>query len=143
MVGRDPHAWMPGPQGCHVLCCAGCACGQRRRCVRSLCTPTSPPGRVPCLKRPLTCSSAADGRHLDAYDSHAAQYWPALRLFLSTLGPAQPLPPLPAAEGAAEGAAQPQLQSQLGKALQPPQEQEMVSAAAVAAGGEEEARKER
>lgn len=84
-----------------------------------------------------------DGRHLDAYDSHAAQYWPALRLFLSTLGPAQPLPPLPAAEGAAEGAAQPQLQSQLGKALQPPQEQEMVSAAAVAAGGEEEARKER
>lgn len=91
----------------------------------------------------LQPSPAADGRHLDAYDSHAAQYWPALRLFLSTLGPAQPLPPA-AEEGTQGSALQQLLQPQLRKELQPPQEQEMVLAAAGAAGGVgAEARKER
>ena len=40
-------------------------------------------------------SLPADGRHLDTYDTHAAQYWGALQRFISGLQPAEPLPALP------------------------------------------------
>lgn len=63
---------------------------------------------APSNKRALTAArlpcaapSRADGRHLDAYDTHAAQYWPCLQAFLDQLKPAAPLP----AEGAAAGGA--------------------------------------
>ena len=54
-----------------------------------------------------------DGRHLDAYESAAPLYWPALQQFLVSLGAAQPLPPL-----VEEGL------ERLGS-LRPPQQQEL------------------
>lgn len=59
-------------------------------------------GGTCCVSRrrvPAECPRAG-GRHLDAYDSHHAQYWPAVQYFVSTLQPAQQLPPLPAGEPA-------------------------------------------
>lgn len=41
----------------------------------------------------------AGARHLDAYDTHAQQYWPALQQFLHSLQPAQPLPVEPQEAG--------------------------------------------
>lgn len=92
----------------------------------------------PCTALPLPLPptpASADGRHLDAYDTHAAQYWPALQDFLDSLGPAQPLPPLPEGEQVKQAAQQAAQQRQKRQVeLQPPGVQEMMGAAAAAGG---------
>lgn len=55
-------------------------------------------------RRPSPCP--ADGRHLDAYDGCAAQYWPAVQQFVDGLEPADALPAeAPPSEPAAAGQA--------------------------------------
>ncbi|PSC75999.1 alpha beta-hydrolase superfamily isoform B [Micractinium conductrix] len=85
---------------------------------------------------PWTIVYFEDGRHLDAYDALAAQYWPVLQGFMSTLGPAQPLPPLPEpAAAAAEDASEQQQQRRRQPAaqLRPPEELEMAASGGAAA----------
>ena len=73
-----------------------------------------------CCLAPLP-TLAADGRHLDAYDTVAAQYWPAVQDFVYSLPPAQPLPPL---------AEQPEAEQPEEEQLAAEQQQEGATAAA-------------
>ena len=58
-----------------------------------------------------------DGRHLDAYESAAPLYWPALQQFLVSLGPARPLPPAAVEEVGERAELRPPLQLELHKDL--------------------------
>lgn len=95
---------------------------------------------------PWTIVYFEDGRHLDTYDTSEAQYWGAVQGFLSTLGPGQPLPPLP--EGEAQQAQQedraeqltaPQLQllqrERRHVEMQPPARQEVAVSGQLVAEG--------
>lgn len=92
MNGQDATAWV------------GQAPTDQR--VHELAQHLMPASRVPdchdavVQRLPNRWQPCAGARHLDAYDTHPAQYWPVLQRFLADLPPALP------EEGAQASAAQ-------------------------------------